>query len=53
MEKDIFIWVGAVLVSYFLFKTFIILNRQSNVVKKEINEIINSDKYKAKGQYDN
>lgn len=52
MEKNIFIWIGMAAVAFFILRAYLFSNKQENIVDKEINEIVNSDKYKVKGQYD-
>ena len=52
MEKGIFIWIGVFILAYFLFRVYSLLNKQDNVIDKEMKEILDSDKYKVKGQYD-
>lgn len=53
MENNFFIWAMAAIIFYFIFKSLLLLNRRSSLIKKEMDEIINSDKYKVKGQYEN
>ena len=52
MEKRIIIWIGMFIVAYFFFRIYSLLNKQGNVVDNEMKEILDSDKYKVKGQYD-
>ena len=49
-----FIWIGlGVLVfAYLMYKVMVPKNAYEEDVEKEFNEVISSDKYKVKGQYD-
>lgn len=52
MENNFILWAGVFIVAYFFLRAYFFLNKQGNVVDKEINEILDSDKHKVKGQYD-
>jgi len=52
MEKNMLIWIGVFIIAYFILRAYFFLNRQGSVVDKEISDIVDSDKYKVKGQYD-
>ena len=52
MDKNAMMWIGAFLLVYFTIRILFSLNKKIIVIDKELNDIINSDKYKVKGQYD-
>ena len=49
INKELFIWIGLIIILYTLFR---LMNTPDEEYEKEIEEILNSDKYKVKGQYD-
>jgi len=48
-NKDVWIGVFVAIVAYFLLRSS---NRRDKNFEKEYNDILNSDKYRAKGQYE-
>lgn len=52
MEKNLIVWVGVFIIVYFFIRVYFLLNKQGSIVDKELKEIVDSDKYKVKGQYD-
>jgi len=52
MEKNMIMWVGIFIITYFLFRAYLLLGKQGSVVDKEMKEILDSNKHKVKGQYD-
>lgn len=49
INKDILIWVVIIIILYAMFK---LMNKPDKDFEKEIEDILNSDKNKVKGQYD-
>jgi len=49
ISQNIFIGIGIVILLYAILRLF---HRKDDSIDKEIDDIINSDKYKVKGQYD-
>lgn len=47
-NKNIIIWITAAILFYLLLKS---MGKRDREFEKEYNEILYSDKYKAKGQY--
>ncbi len=48
-NKEMLIGLGVIIILYSLFK---MMNKPSEEFDKEVDDILNSDKYKVKGQYD-
>tara|TARA_Y100000310_G_C20398283_1_gene676163 strand:+ start:289 stop:465 length:177 start_codon:yes stop_codon:yes gene_type:complete len=52
MENQLLITLTIGLVILTLYNLYKLMNKPSDDVKTEINDILNSDKYKIKGRYD-
>lgn len=52
MNRTITMGIYVVLIIYILYRIFLRRNPNQDDYEKKYNEILNSDKYKVKGQYD-
>ncbi len=52
MQDKLLIGLTAFLGFVILYNLYKLLNRQNEDVNAEINEVLNSDKYKVKGRYE-
>jgi len=52
MQTKFIIGFIFVFVAYLIIKAYFAFSQREKIVENEINEVLNSDKYKVKGQYD-